>query len=130
MIVSAYVLVSLWVCVSVSCPPSTLPPTDVIAGLDDGLQMSSTLSTFAKSQMAADERESELKVTRRGLEERLSSVEAEKVWHVPFTLLLEFGRHTELVCVRIIGSHVGYLTLPCLAATQQYVHWVYVLWIL
>lgn len=42
-------------------------------------QMSSTLSTFAKSQMAANERESELKDARRALEERLSSLEAEKV---------------------------------------------------
>lgn len=41
--------------------------------------MSSTLSTFAKSQMAADERESELKSTRRNLEERLASLESEKV---------------------------------------------------
>lgn len=42
-------------------------------------QMSSTLLTFATSQRAADERESELKAARRTLEERLSTVEAEKV---------------------------------------------------
>lgn len=41
--------------------------------------MSSTLMTFATSQRAADERESELKGARRMLEERLSTVEEEKV---------------------------------------------------
>ena len=35
--------------------------------------------TFATSQRAADERESELKGARRTLEERLSTVEGEKV---------------------------------------------------
>ncbi|CAM9451894.1 unnamed protein product, partial [Ectocarpus sp. 12 AP-2014] len=47
-------------------------------GADMLQKMSSTLSTFAKSQMAANERESELKDARRALEERLSSLEAEK----------------------------------------------------
>eukprot|EP00904_Undaria_pinnatifida_P003873 jgi/Undpi1/13487/HiC_scaffold_8.g03146.m1 len=42
-------------------------------------KMSSTLLTFATSQRAADERESELKAARRTLEERLSTVEAEKL---------------------------------------------------
>ncbi|CBJ31760.1 conserved unknown protein [Ectocarpus siliculosus] len=48
-------------------------------GADMLQKMSSTLSTFAKSQMAANERESELKDARRALEERLSSLEAEKL---------------------------------------------------
>lgn len=51
----------------------------VSAGWLAGLQMSSTLSTFAKSQMAADERESELKSTRRSLEERVAALESERV---------------------------------------------------
>lgn len=42
-------------------------------------QMSSTLTTFAKSQLAADEREAELKETRRHLEDRVHSLESEKV---------------------------------------------------
>ncbi|CAN0362635.1 unnamed protein product, partial [Ectocarpus sp. 12 AP-2014] len=48
-------------------------------GADMLQKMSSTLFTFAKSQMAANERESELKDARRALEERLSSLEAEKL---------------------------------------------------
>lgn len=41
--------------------------------------MSSTLTSFANSQRAADEREVELREVRRGLEERISSIESEKV---------------------------------------------------
>lgn len=54
--------------------------------------MSSTLSTFAKSQMAAEERESELKNTRRGLEERMTSLESDKVRGGQLLLLLSAGR--------------------------------------
>lgn len=41
--------------------------------------MSSTVSSFTISQRAADEREAELRDARRGLEERMQSLEIEKV---------------------------------------------------